>query len=112
MAVLQAVRPDISGGAPGFESAATGGDTFANDGRTYVHIKNGNVAARTVTFDSPGTCSFDTAANAGHDLEIVVAANSEQIVGPFPIARFNDGDGVVAMEYTAVVDLEVAVLRY
>ena len=111
MAVLSIVTPDIDGESPGFAAAASSGDKFANDGNTYVRIKNGQLSARTITFDSPGKCSFDLAANAAHDAVIVVAGNSELEVGPFERDRFNDGDGRVAMTYSSAASVTLSVVK-
>lgn len=111
MAVLVVQRPVAAGVASTMATAAAGGDSFPNTGVEWVRITNAHAAnARTVTFDAPGTCSFHLAANAAHDLAVEVAALSTKIVGPFPVARFNDSNGRVAVTYSdSAADLSIAV---
>lgn len=112
MAILTVVTPDVNGEDPGFATAAAGGDSFPNTGKEFVHIKNANATlARTVTFDSPGTCSFNLAANAAHDQAVSIPASSQRVIGPFPPGRFNDTNGRVQMTYSSEADLTIAVLK-
>lgn len=111
MALLTPLTPTLTGPLLGAVAAAGGGDSFANTGKEYFYIKNGGGGGQTVTFDSPGTCSFSLAANAAHDVAVVVGAAEERIIGPFPMTRFNDGSGNVIVTYTGVGSVTVAVIR-
>lgn len=112
MAILSVQKPSIAGTVRTFANAAVGGDSFPNTGVEFVVIKNNHASApRTVTFDSPGQCSFGAAANAAHDQPVIVAAQTERLAGPFSKARFNDANGRVAMTYSdAAADIQIAVL--
>jgi hypothetical protein len=115
MAILTVQRPVLgaSGVTLSFSSATSAGDSFANTGVEYVHIVNTG-AARTVTFDSPGTCSFALAANAAHDTIVSVppaasAPDNRKVVGPFPTTRFNDGNSRVQITYDDASGITLAV---
>lgn len=110
MAILAVQVPTLAGFVLTPVAAAGGGDSFPNTGKEFFYVKNADVASKTLTFDSPGTCSFDAAAAAAHDAVVVVATVTERIIGPFPPARFNDGNGRVQVTYSAVTSVTVAVL--
>lgn len=111
MAILTVQKPALTGSAFTLAAAAAGGDSFPNTGVEFVHVKNAHATlARTVTFDSPGTCSFGLANHAAHDAPVVVAALTSLVIGPFPVARFNDANGRVQVSYSdAGADLTVGV---
>jgi hypothetical protein len=113
MAILTVQRPGIGGATLTLTAAASGGDSFRNTGVESFEITNAHASAsRTVTFDSPGTCSFGLSANAAHDAVITVAAMTTKIIGPFPTGRFNDTNGRVQVTYSdSAADLSVAVVK-
>jgi len=65
------------------------GNTFVNDGRTFVYITNGYTATLTATFITPLTVG----GLAVDDLAIEVAAAANEAVGPFLPETFNDTSG-------------------
>lgn len=102
----------LGGVTPTYNAAAAGGDTFVNDGRTYLHLKNGSGAAITVTIAA--VPSF--ADNALGDVTlpnsaITVPAGGEKLVGILPPSRFNDVNGRANLSYSGVTSLGVAVIR-
>src|SRR4051812_21587924 len=107
MALLALKTPSraANGTLLGAVAAAGGGDSFPNSGTEFFYVKNSDAAPHTVTFDSPGTCSFELAANAAHDLSAVIAAGEERILGPFPTGRFNDPNGLVQVSYSAATSM-------
>lgn len=118
MAILTVQKPvlDTTGATLTLAAAAAGGDSFPNTGVEYFHILNSHATLpRTVTFDSPNTCSFGLSANAAHDVAVVVpgvasAPANRVVVGPFPTKRFNDANNRVQVTYSdAAADLTVAV---
>ena len=111
MALLTVQLPTLSGPTFTAAAAAGGGDTFANTGAEYFYINNAGVGSITVTFDSPGTCSFNVTANAAHDTVVSVGAGVAKIIGPFPKIRFNDTSDIVSVTYSGVTSVTVAVLR-
>lgn len=85
---------------------AGGGDSFDNDGRTFVIFKTTGTAI-TVTFDSLVLSNYGTDVNP----TVALGATATTIVGPFDPARFNDANGRVGMTYTAVTGMTVDVVR-
>lgn len=92
---------------PSYVACASGGDTFANNGRTLLHFKNANVgASRTVTISSQSSCNQ----GGTHDITVTVPADSEEMTGFFPPHRFNDSSNDVSMTYDDESDLTVAAI--
>lgn len=96
-----------TGLTPAFTAATVAGDSFINDGRAFLHVKNGGVSSITVTINSVQKCSqgFD------HDLILDVAAGADKIIGPFDPKRFNDETGKVVVTYSDATSVTVAAFR-
>jgi hypothetical protein len=115
MAVLSVQTIPVSGLAASMTSASAGGDKFdnANDGRTFLRVKNGGGASINVTIAkqaaSVNVGGFGALAVA--DEVIAVAAGAEKDIGPFPAGRFNDANGQVNVSYSGVTTVTVAALR-
>lgn len=107
MATLAVQAVLQSGIVPTFTAASSGGDVFPNDGRTYLHIKNGGTGAVTVTVDSFTPCSY----GFDHDILISIPAGSERIIGTFPPSRFNNDSSMVSVSYSGVTSVTVAAFR-
>ncbi len=89
---------------PTFAAASELGDYFANTGKIFLYIKNADtVAARTVTIASQVACNQGTT----HDITVTVPTESEEMVGPFPVTRFNDADGMVQVTYDDHTDVTI-----
>lgn len=116
MAVLTVQSAVFGGLNHTYASAAGGGDSFANDGHTFLLFKNGNASARTLTIaandaDKPG---FGTIATPDTTVTIPGSGTNggECLVGPFPPDRFNDPTtGRVSLSYDAVTGLTVAAVK-
>ncbi len=105
MALLTVQTVTKDGITATYAAAAAAGDTFANNGKTFIIVKNANVStARTVTIDSLTSCNY------GHDHNIAVSvpASSEKWIGPFETTRFNSAAGIVTATYSSEADLTVA----
>lgn len=101
-----------------YEAANADGEAFLNNGATWITIKNGNAASRTVTIETNGrtvdglTLPDDT---------VTVAQDEEMQIGPFERDTFNqksgavetggDDKGKVYISFDAVTDLEIAAFR-
>jgi hypothetical protein len=108
MAVLSAQAVTQAGIAPTFQAAAAGGDSFANDGRMFLHVKNASASVVTVTVDSVTPCNhgFD------HNLAVTVPATTgERLIGPFQTDRFNNDTSMVNVTYSAAASVTVAVIK-
>jgi hypothetical protein len=84
-----------------FTAAAAGGDTVANNGRTYVRFKNGHVSNLTITAVAVYGCSHGFL----HSAVVVVPAGGERDMGPFSVSQFGDP---VSFTYSGVTLLTVA----
>ena len=83
------------------------GMAFTNTGEEQLRVKNADAAGKTVTIASPGQC------NQGftHDLAGGVEAGTEEVIGPFPPARFNQSDNKVNVDFSAATSVTVAVTK-
>jgi hypothetical protein len=107
VATLAVQTPSTSGITPTY-SAVAASDEFPNDGRTYVHVKNGGGSSDNVTFNSQQPCNQ----GADHDIVVAVPNGQERIIGPFPADRFNDPTtGRVVMTHSFQTSVTVAVIR-
>lgn len=106
MAVLTVQDMTTSGLEVVFVAAGVAGDSFMNDGNTFLRVKNGDVSDKTVTIASPINC------NQGftHNVAIVVTAGEERDIGPFLRNRFNDDTGKVNITYSAITSVTVAAI--
>ncbi|RJX18505.1 MAG: hypothetical protein C4570_06400 [Ammonifex sp.] len=107
MAQLTVQNIALAGLTPSYAAAAAGGDNFTNDGRAFLHVKNGSASSINVTVDSAVPCNqgFD------HDITVAVAAGADKMIGPFDPERFNDSTGKVNVTYSAVTTVTVAALH-
>lgn len=89
-----------------FTAASGAGDSFTNDGKTMLRVKNADVSDKTITIVSPIAC------NQGftHDVSVVVTAGEERDIGLFPRNRFNDENGKVIVTYSDVTSVTIAVI--
>jgi len=87
-------------------SADAGGDTFANDGKTYVFLANGDGSPTTATFVTTGTST--SAGLAIADMPVVITNAKTEMVGPFPEATFGS---TVSITYSSVTSLVVDVVK-
>lgn len=104
LSVQQIVRTGLS---PSLVAADSEGDEFANTGREFVHVKNGDASPHTVTIVTPVT--VDDLAVA--DRDVVVPAGEERMIGPLPTATYNTAGGVVQMTYDAVASVTIGVFK-
>ncbi len=85
-------------------AAASGGDVVPNDrNNVFILVKNGHASAtRTVTVAAQTThrgASDGFPAMTLSNAQVTVAAQGQQIIGPFPNA-FNNGSGQLALTYS------------
>lgn len=97
-----------------YDAAASGGDAVQNlQGEVILHVKNANVAARTVTIVAQGISKSvpDYGDMTKGNVVVNVPASEERFIGPFPKRAFNDANAKVQITYSAVTDLTIAALR-
>lgn len=107
MADLTIQETGITGLSPTYSTASASGDTFSNDGKTLLHVKNDGAASITVTAAGIGKCSQGFI----HDLDVTVAAGGEEIIGPFDWKRFNNDQQKVSLSYSDATAVTVAAVR-
>lgn len=106
MATLTVQQATINGVAPSYVAVAAS-DVFANNGKTYIHVKNGNAAADTVTIDSLTACNQ----GSDHDGTFAVPATTgERVFGPFDMSRFNNANGQVTVTHSVTSSVTCAVI--
>lgn len=89
-----------------YQACAGGGDKFVNTGVEFIHIKNVDVADKTLTMALQATVDGQSVAAK----TVVITAGEERLVGPFPTA-YNDSQSKVNLTYSAVTSLTIAVLK-
>jgi hypothetical protein len=103
MATLTVQDVSTAGLEATYAAAAGGGDQFANDGKTLIHVKNGSVGDITVTIVSQRACDQGST----HNTAVVVTAAEERFIGPFEVSRYNDASGFVQLTYSGVTSLTI-----
>ena len=104
------VQPMARTGLEATYGAANGdGHSFQNDGRTFLHIKNGATDC-VITVATPRTVD----GQAVTPRTVTCTADEERFIGPFPPSLFNQmgaaGD-VVHVDFDDVSNVTVAALR-
>jgi len=98
----------ISGLENALEAANADGEEFANDGNVFIMAANGSGGAITLTFKTPGTVGGGVAID---EHEVSIAAGDEEMIGPFDPAIFNQSDGNVDLDFSAVTSLTVGAFK-
>ena len=87
-------------------------DTFENGGSTFVMINNGSESTITVTCVTQVTdieiAQYGEVLKS--DAELEITAGSIGFFGPFPVAAFNDDDGIAELEFSAIDSVTLAIL--
>lgn len=96
MATLTVQQAAITGVTPTFVAVAAS-DVFANNGKTYIEVKNAGGSADTVTIDSLVACNQGTDHDGGGS---VGATTGDKIFGPFDPTRFNNANGQVTITHS------------
>ena len=96
----------LTGLEPSFASAADE-DSFVNDGRTFLVVKNGSGSSIDVTVNSVVLCNY----GFDHDLTIAVPAGEERWIGSFPVGRFNSSEGKVVVGYSSITTVTAAAVK-
>jgi hypothetical protein len=94
----------------GANASGDGGNKFANDGRTMLHIKAGATAAANfnVTVETPGTVDGQAVA----DRVKACVKEKEYFLGPFPPGVYNQAGGEVYFDIGAdATGIDIAALR-
>lgn len=98
-----------TGLSPTYAAADVAGDEFANDGRTFFHVKNGGGGTINITVNSILLCDqgFD------HNYVVTLGAGNEAMIGSFGKPRFNNtSTGRTAVTYDVVTSVTVAAIKF
>lgn len=107
MAQLTVQTSNLAGLNKTYVSADVAGDTFLNDGQTYLFVKNAGASSINVTVTAVTQCNHGSL----HNVVVAVPAGAEVQIGKFDPARFNNASGLVSVSYSAVTSVTVAVVR-
>jgi hypothetical protein len=107
MAELTVQQIDRDGLEPSLASAASGGDTFDNDGRTFLWVKDTGTTAPTVTIAIQKTVDGQSVTGR----TVAVESGEERLIGPFPPTEYNNSDDEVEISYDDETDVTVAAVR-
>lgn len=105
--ILTLQKVGMAGLKPSYQAAAATGDLFENNGRVFLHVKNGSAAQKTVTVICAKPCSY----GYHHDVVVDVPAGEERLIGPFDPERFNSPSRQAEVTYSAVDQLTVAAIE-
>lgn len=89
------------------QAAVADGNKFSNDGRMFLRVLNEDASSINVTIQTPVTVD----GLAVTDLVVAVPAGEARDIGPFPPAIYNQTDGMVYVDYSAVTDITVTLFR-
>lgn len=95
-----------TGLTPSFTACAGGGDTFVNDGRTFLRVKNGSGSPITVTVTPQQL--VDGLAVTPRTVSIP-ATTGDVSFGPFG-PEYNDTNNIAYITYSGVTTLTIAVI--
>jgi hypothetical protein len=83
-----------------------GEDTFINNGRQKLLVKNDDTADITVIIQAQKECEFGFL----HDLEVTVPAGTTTVIDNIYVKHFNDENEKVHINYSATTFISVAVI--
>lgn len=107
MAQLTVDKIDLDGLALSTAAADVAGDSFLNQGGSFLYVENGNSSTHTVTINIQKAIDYGTI----NSPTVSVAAGESKFIGPFNRQWFNDDDKLVHVDYDAVTSVNVAALR-
>ncbi len=114
MAALTIQTVAEAGLNPSYAAAASGGDTAKNEaGDTFLHVKNGDASAHTVTVTAQRTSQTvqGMGAMTKANVQVSVPASGERMIGPFAPLAFNDANNDIAITYSSVTSVTVAAVK-
>ena len=103
-----------AGLAATYANASSGGDAVLNtNGDVVLHVKNDDVASKTVTVTAQRTSQNvpDFGDMSKSNIQVSIPASEDRFIGPFPKGAYNDGAAKVQITYSAVTSVTIAALR-
>ena len=106
MAALATQIVDRDGLPITFSAAAGGGDSAVCHRQSMLLVRNGDASSKDVTLATPGT--VDGLAVADRTISVAAGVTTANPLDP---DVYGDADGTVAITYSAVTSVTVAVVR-
>lgn len=110
MPLLEVARIVKTGYSTALISADEDGDTFVNDGKTFLRVGNGGAVPVTVTIKTQipsGIACQGYGILGDSDIAVVIPAGENRDIGVFEQARYNNSDGQVEVEYSVFASVGV-----
>ena len=95
MAVLTVQKISQSGVVPAYAAASVETDSFVNDGKTILFVKNNGVSSVSAQILVQTKCNFGHL----HELNFTVSAGATSVFGVFETQRFNTNESEVVWNY-------------
>lgn len=110
MALLTPQVASRAGLAPVY-SAVTASDTIAQAGgvATFLHVKNANAAACTVTLVDGGKTPAGSA--AANPTVVVPATTGDRMIGPLPNSLADPSTGLITVQYSVTPSVTAALVQ-
>ena len=108
MAILAVTPITRAGVNDAGAAAAGGGDSFPNDGKTFVRVFNGGGSPITVTEKIPTTKRPEGLTIT--EKTVAVPAGEARDIGSWPAGIYNDADGRMNITYSGVTSVTVKAL--
>jgi hypothetical protein len=97
-----------SGLGPAYTAANVDGHSVDNrNQKLFLHVKNGSASSINVTVVTPATVEGLAVA----DLVVAVPNGGERMIGPFSNRPFNQTDGTIHVDFSAVTTVTVAAFK-
>ena len=112
--LTQTLRAGLSIADAALTAAAAGGNSFANDGNVLLALLNTSAATVTVTIAAPNLQdTYGALAVAGLAITLTPGnVTAVRILTPtFPRTIYNQSDGTVHVDYSAVTSVKVAAIQ-
>lgn len=108
--VISVQQVSLSGIAPSFSAGdQANGHQFANDGRTFLEVKNTGGSACTVTIRANG---YKIGGVTIQDQTVSVPATTgDRMIGPFDQSIFNQSGGVVNVDLSTGTGITIAAFK-
>lgn len=88
--------------------AVAASDTFANDGRTYLHVDNQNAATCNVTIDLDIDPHSSEATHSSVATNLPLLTTEAHLFGPFPVGKYGS---VVTVNYSITATVTAMAFR-
>ena len=95
MALLTVQKISQSGVVPAYAAASAETDSFVNDGKTILFVKNNGEDPVSAQMLAQAQCNFGHL----HDLIFTVSAGATSVFGVFETQRFNTNESKVTWTY-------------